>query len=688
MNNASNPSARTARGKNRQINAAALILLLGLLTPVVWAQRPETDLRTASLEDLMNIEVTSVSKKEEKLFQTAAAIYVITQEEIRRSGLTNLPELLRLVPGLSVARIDGNKWAISARGFNGRFANKLLVLIDGRTVYSPETSGVYWEVQDLPLETIERVEVIRGPGGTLWGANAVNGVINIITKHTKDTRGGVLTTGGGSEERGFGSARYGGQLGEQADYRIYTKYFNRSSLVNALGRTANDGQQSLRGGGRIDWPLTQRDALTLQGDIYRTNIHETSTNISLLAPFAPFTTTPGEFTGGNMLGRWTRAFSKQSDLALQLYYDRFNRDIYDLGVSINTVDLDFQHRFALGRRQGLVWGGGYRHVWDKSNGNSSTPVQFTPARETSRLASIFAQDEITLVKDRLRLILGSKLQYFSHQHDTSSDLKVQPNLRVSWTPGRNQSVWGAISHAVRTSARTEEDLRANYAAFPGPNGIPNVLTVMGNKESKFEAVRAHELGYRVQPGNNVSFDLTAFYNRYDHLQTFELGQPFFEAGLRPHVVIPIYYDNLMRGETYGAEVSANWNVVRHWKLSGSYSLLRMQLQPAAASRDVSAEQAEGHSPRHQFQVHSWLKLPRNFEFDSSFYSVSALSTQQIPGYTRLDARLGWRVKEGIELSLGLQNLLDNRHPEFNGTAQAVVSSEIKRSIYGKLIWHF
>lgn len=688
MKNDYNELTRPVRQSNQRVSVLALLILLSLPLPMAWAQQPKNDLTTASLEDLLNIEVTSVSKKEEKLFDTAAAIYVITQEEIRRSGLTNLPELLRLVPGLSVARIDGNKWAISARGFNGRFANKLLVLLDGRTIYSPETSGVYWEVHDVPLETIERVEVIRGPGGTLWGANAVNGVINIITKHTKDTQGGLLTLGGGSEERGFGSARYGGSLGEHADYRVYARYFNRGSLVNALGRAVNDGQQSLRGGGRVDWQLTQRDALTLQGDVYRTNLHEASTNLSLDTPFAPVANTPGEFTGGNLLGRWTRRLSTQSDLALQVYYDRFARDNYDLGVTVNTVDLDFQHRFAPGHRQEIIWGGGYRHVWDRSNGTNRTPAQFVPADETSRLASIFAQDEITLVKDRLRLILGSKLQYFSRKHDISSDLKLQPNVRVSWVPGRNQSVWGAVSQAVKTSARTEENLRANYAAFPGPDGTLNVLTLFGNDEVKFETVRAHELGYRVQPGPQVSFDVAAFYNRYNHLHTYEPGQPFFEAEPRPRIVIPIYYDNLMRGETYGAEVSAHWNVVRQWKLTGSYALLRMQLHRDATSRNVEAEKIEGHSPRHQFQLHSWLKLPRNFELDSALYTVSSLTTLQVPSYTRLDVRLGWRVQENIELSLGLQNLLDNRHPEFNGADQAVVASQVKRSLYGKLIWHF
>lgn len=672
----------------QRFNLLGLTGLLLLMVSVAGAQQANNDLATASLEDLLNIEVTSVSKKEEKLFQTAAAVFVITQEDIRRSGLTNLPELLRLAPGVSVARIDGNKWAISARGFNGRFANKLLVLIDGRTVYSPETSGVYWEVYDLPLETIERIEVIRGPGGTLWGANAVNGVINIITKHTKDTHGGVLTSGSGSEEQGFGSISLGGPLSRQADYRLYARYFKRSDLVDLLGRPANDGQQAVRGGGRIDWQPTKRDALTLQGELYRTGIRETSTSISLATPFAPFVNTPGEFSSGNLLGRWTRAFSKQSDLALQVYYDRFNRDIANLDVSINTIDLDFQHRLALGNYHEMIWGGGYRHVWDWSNGNANTPIEFIPAQETSRLVSVFAQDEVTWLKDRLRLILGGKLQSFNHGQGTPVDFKFQPNVRLAWTPRRNQMLWGAMSHAVKTSARSERDIRANFAAFPGPNGIPTILTAYGNKAAAFETVRAHETGYRVQFGTHVSLDVSAFYNLYDHLKTAEPGAPRFGTNPQPYILLPHQFDNLMHGETYGAEASAHWNAARNWRFSGSYSFLRMQMHLDPTSRSIELEKVEGQSPRHQFQIHSWLKLPHNLEFDSSLYAVSALPALQIPRYTRLDTRLGWHVKENLELSLGLQNLLDNRHPEFDGTDQAIISSQIKRSVYGKLIWRF
>jgi iron complex outermembrane receptor protein len=643
------------------------------------AQQPSDELTSQSLEDLMNIEVTSVSKKEEKLFQTAAAVYVITQEDIRRSGLTSLPEILRLVPGLEVARIDGNKWAISARGFNGRFANKMLVLIDGRNVYSPQFAGVYWEVQDLLLEDIERIEVIRGPGGSLWGTNAVNGVINIITKHTKNTQGGLVTAGGGSEDRDFGGVRYGGKIGENTHYRVYAKYFNRSALVNASGGDANDGQNALRGGGRMDWQATDRDALTLQGDIYNSSLRETPLGVSPAAPFAPNVNAPGQFSGGNVLGRWNRVFSKRSDLALQIYYDRARHDTISIDGRTDTFDLDFQHRFPIGRRQDLIWGLGYRLLASQSNSSSATTVQFNPKTVHDLLYSAFVQDELTLLKDRLRLTLGTKLE-----HNSDSGLEIQPSVRLVWTPNQHQAVWGAFSRVVRPPTIASQDIRINVAAFRGAGGVTNILALLGSTDNRSERLRAYELGYRVQATGRLSLDVTSFYNLYDRLTTLEPGRPFFETNPLPsHLVIPLVFSNLMSGETYGAEAAVNYSVTHQWKLSGSYSFLRMQLHPSATSADKSAETPEADNPRHQFQLHSYLNLPRSFELDTSLYYVSATA---VPGYTRLDARLGWRVKEQVELSMGLQNLLAPRRAEFD--SNEVVTSQVKRSVYGKLTWRF
>jgi iron complex outermembrane recepter protein len=681
---------RAALTGSRLAKQAVSVLCLLMFAATAWAQQANTDLTNKSVEDLINIEVTSVSKKEEKLFQTAAAVYVITQDDIRRSGMSSVPDLLRMVPGLDVARIDGSKWAISARGFNGRFANKLLVLIDGRSIYSSETSGVWWEVQDAVLEDIERIEVTRGPGGTLWGANAVNGVINIITKHAQETQGGLLTTGGGSEERGFGSLRYGAKIGDKTYYRVYGKYYNRSSLIDGAGRDADDGQQAARGGGRIDWVVSGRDRLMIEGDLYRTTLRETSLGISPAAPFAPAINRAGAFMGGNLLGRWTRTLSERSDMALQVSYDRFDRDLFDLPERNNTIDVDFQHHAALGQRQDIVWGLGYRHSWSETDSTSSTPVQYNPKGEMHQLFSLFAQDEFTLIKDRLRLILGCKIEHLKEFGDNDSKgVELQPSVRALWTPSAHQTIWGAISRALKTPAENNQDIRVNLAAFPASDGTPTILALLGNSDFESETVLAYEAGYRLQPSHKFSFDLATFYNRYNRLQTQEPGIPFFEDDPRPaHLVIPLVLNNLMRGETYGTEIAANLKASKALRLTGSYSFLRMQLHRYAESLDRLAEKGEGNSPQHQFQLHSYLTLPRNFELDAALYYVSRLAHQQVPDYTRLDLRCGWRLTEVFEISAGGQNLLDGRHAEFMGTEEGVRSSLVKRTAYVKLAWRF
>ncbi len=656
--------------------------LVAVLSMSVVAQKPDIDLTRASLEDLMNIDVTSVSRKEEKLFQTAAAVYVITQEEIRRSGLTTIPELLRLAPGLTVARIDGNKWAVSARGFNARFANKLLVLIDGRSVYSPETSGVYWEVLDVVLENIERIEVIRGPGGTLWGANAVNGVINIITKDTRDTRGVVVTAGAGTEDRGFGSFRFGSSLGKNAAYRVYGKYFNRAELVDAFLRGANDGQQFGRVGGRVEWQPTERDELTLESDIYRTNVHDNPTVISLANPFSPISNKHGELTGGHVRGRWTRAISETSDIGLQVYYDQFDRNLFSINDRINTFDIDFQHHAGWGRQE-LIWGMGYRLASHKVKGDSTGPVQFNPLEKRQQLFSAFLQDDITLAKDRLRLILGVKLE-----HNYLTGFEAQPGVRLLWTPSRSQTMWAAFSRSVRTPSRTQQDIRVNMEASPGPGGIPIIVAVLGGESPKSEVLNALEVGYRVQPHRKVSLDVATFYNVYDRLTSLEFGSLFFEANPLSHLVVPIRYGNLMHGETYGLEAAVKVDLTRRWKLHGSYSFLRVHLHQDANSLDTISQLAEGDNPRHQFQLRSFLSIWRNVDLDTAIYRVSSLPSQQVPSYTRVDSRVGWRLNEKTEASVGVQNLLNSHHAEFNGIDISVVPSQVRRSVYGKMTFRF
>ena len=649
-------------------------------------QKSVPDVTTLSMEDLMNMQVTSVSKRTQKVADAAAAVFVITQEDIRRSGATSIPEALRLVPGLEVARIDENKWAIASRGFNGRFDNKLLVLIDGRSVYTPLFSGVYWNVQDVMLEDIDRIEVIRGPGATLWGANAVNGVINIITKKAKDTQSALVTAGAGTEERASGSARYGGTVGNTA-YRVYGKYFNWGPSQYPSGMTAHDGWDALRGGFRADWTPTGSDSLTLQGDIYQSKYGETLTVPSLNAPYSSTFPNNGNYSGGNILGRWNHS-SEGSSMSLQMYYD--NTTIADDSLFVdhqNVFDMDFQHGFHVGDSQQFVWGLGYRSVRDRNDPSFSVSLQ--PNQVTLNHFSAFLQDEISLVDNRLRITLGSKFE-----HNDFTGFEIQPNARLLWTLTPNQSVWTAVSRAVRTPALTEEGLRLNSSVIPpatpaNPTPFPAVIAVFGSRQFQSEDLVAYELGYRVQATNSFSADIAAFYNNYSNLRTAEPGAPFLEGSPAPtDVVIPFVAANKMSGGTYGVELVADWKVVPKWRLVGSYSYLQMDIGKNSDSLDPTPDLPNGSSPRHQWYVRSAIDLPKHFEDDTTLRFVDHLPSLNIPSYYSLDAHLGWRPTSQVELSIGGQNLLDNKHlefiPDFINTAPTVV----KRTIYGSLTFRF
>src|SRR6266699_2377581 len=430
------------------------VLLAG--STVAQNSRNVPDVTAMSMEDLMNLQVTSVSKHTQKVADAAAAIFVITQEDIRRAGATSIPEAWRLVPGLEVARIDQNKWAIGSRGFNGRFDNKLLVLIDGRSVYTPLFSGVYWNVQDVMLEDVDRIEVIRGPGATLWGANAVDGVINVITKKAKATQSAVVTAGAGTEERAAGGVRYGGKLGDNTYYRAYTKYSDWGPSAYPPGMTAHDGWDALRGGFRADWTPAGANSLTLQGDIYRTRFDETLTVASLSAPYSNTFPNDGKYSGGNILGRWNHT-SEGSSMSLQMYYDNTTITDHSLfGDHQNIFDIDFQHGFHTGDSQQFVWGFGYRSIRDKND--PSFTVSLQPNQVTLNQFSTFLQDEISLVDNRLQITLGSKFE-----RNEFTGFEIEPNARLLWNLTPNQSIWTAVSRAVRTPALTEEGLRLNSA---------------------------------------------------------------------------------------------------------------------------------------------------------------------------------------------------------------------------------
>lgn len=639
------------------------------------AGQPKThrDLTSISLEDLMQIEVTSVSKKEQKLAHVAAAVYVLTQEEIRRSGHNSLPEALRTVPGLQVARIDSNKWAISARGFNGQYANKLLVLIDGRSVYTPLFSGVYWDLQDIPLEDVERIEVIRGPGATMWGANAVNGVINIITKHSRDTQGGLISVGGGNEELGSGLFRYGGAAGPRVHYRASTRFFERNHLVDERGRPAHDDWNALRGSFRLDWDAGPRDAVSVHGDFYHAREGQRINTFLLQPPYTQTVEDRLESKGGYFLSQWTRRCSERSDLAVHFYYDRSDRREVRMAEVRDTVDFDFQHRYTASGRQELVWGVGHRTTWDHVN--ATRIATLNPDHLAFHLTSGFVQDEIALVPELLYLTVGTKLE-----HNSFTGFEVQPTAKLLWSPDHRHTGWVSFSRAVRTPSRGERSARLNLYSQPGPGGLPILASVFGNPDLPSETLLANEVGYRFQPRGRLSFDLAAFYDRYHFPRTVP-GNPVLDLAPVPHLLVPVSILTGGRARAYGLEVSAQWAVYHRWKLAGSYTALR------SLSAQFGITGPEGRSPAHQFQVRSYLDLTPTLQLDTAFYYVGKLPTIAVPDYDRLDARLGWRPSNNVEFSLALQNLLDNRHPEFVSEA-LTAGSQVGRSAFGRITWRF
>ena len=607
------------------------MLLLSSVMTAVWAGHIPVDLTELSLEELMNIEIISASKKEEKLFEAAAAVYVITGEDIRRSGFTSIPEVLRMVPGMQVARIDGARWAISSRGFNGRFANKLLVLMDGQSVYTPIFSGVYWELQDMLLEDVERIEVIRGPGATLWGANAVNGIINIITRNAKDTQGDLVTLGVGSEERGFGGFRYGGKLRKDLYYRIYAKYLKRDDFVYASGEEAGDGWNVLRGGFRMDWEVSSSNTLTLQGDICDGNLGRTYRIIDSLDPFSVRTFGfDVKNARRNVLGRWEQGSSNDSELTLQLYYDRTDGEDAVIVGFFDTFDVDFQHRFMIREWQEIVWGFGYRLMRDETDGTFT--LSLDPNSRNYDLFSAFVQDEITLIEDQLRVKLGSKFE-----HNDYTGFEMEPNVRVLWMPYEWHTVWGAVSRAVRTPSRIDNDMRIFIEEFPPDQLFPNIPTTLvvafGNRDFESEQVLAFELGYRFHPTERLFLDIATFYNVYDKLRTAEPGTPFLETSPSEHIVMPFIIDNRMHGETYGGELATHWRVQDWWQLRAAYTCLQMQLHLDEDSGDMISEYAEGQSPRHQFSLFSSMNLPGKLELSLGARHIDNLPDLDIKSYT-------------------------------------------------------
>jgi iron complex outermembrane receptor protein len=637
---------------------------------------PPRTLAELSLEELMNVEILTFSESPQRWFDIPAAVYVITQEDIRRSGVTSIPEALRMAPGVEVSRRSANSWVVGIRGFTsltGSLSPSLLVLIDGRSVYSPLFAGVFWDVQDVLLEDVERIEVIRGPGGTLWGANAVNGVINIITKRSRATQGGLFTLGGGTEERAFGAARYGGRIGERLHYRFYEKFFDRDAGFHSNGDDFDDWRTA-QTGFRVDLDLPNRDDLTLSGDLYIGRVGQV-TNLTAYAP--PFTQTihnDAAVSGGNLLLRFHHLQSERSDWAFKAYYDRTNRRTASFQDSLDTVDLDLRNLVRTSAGPELTWGVGYRLTSDEFVGVPT--IAFNPPKRTDSLYGGFVQGRIPLIGARLFLTLGSKFE-----HNDYSGFEVQPSGRLLWKVARGQTVWTAVTRAVRTPSRLEQD--AALTALSDPTTTPpTFIRIVGSPSVDAERLLAYEIGYRSHPIPRLSVEATAFYNQYFHLLSLEPGGSINESS-PDRVIDLLVFGNEFKGHTYGVELMSDYRFREEWGVNVIYSFLQVRLSPSASITDPFdiKSSTEGTNPLHQAGLRSYLTIGRDMDLDALFRYVDTLPSQSIDAYYSLDLRVGWRPTGGIELSLVAQNLLDNHHPEFGGGAAGL--TEIQRGVYGK-----
>jgi iron complex outermembrane receptor protein len=661
--------------------AAALCLAA---SPAAWALG-DADPTRLSLEELMKIEVSSAARKPQPLSDTATALHVINRDDIRRSGASSLPELLRTVPGVQVSRIDGSRYAITIRGFASRYAGKLLVLLDGRTLYSPMFNGTFWESQDLVLDDIERIEVIRGPGGTMWGANAFNGVINIISRAAKDTQGTLVQVQGGSEESGL-ALRHGGVLGEAGHFRAYAKVGQRDALSReGASLPAHDGARQRRAGFRVDLQPAAADRLTLQGDVHDVHADVNELATALDSPGVTLAPDTQHQMGANLLLRWEREVNPGNHLQLQAYADRVDGRSDAFSLSVDTLDLEFQQRLQVTPAQELTWGAGLRQVHDRTRG--SLTLTMDPATARRDTYSAFLQDEISL-DPAWSLTLGSKFEY----NDTTGG-ETQPSARLHWQAMPGHAFWAAISRAVETPSRATMNSQINYAVIPAftplnPSPWPAVLGLSGSPGVVSQELVARELGYRGLFGHDLSVDLTVFHHEYDHLVSiggFSATPGYVYNGVA-YVQAGYDFTNDLRGHAYGVELASTWQVSPAWRLSGSLSTLRMKLKAYPGGTGESAFGSTGASPGFMTQLHSQLDLGHNVELDAHLYRNGPLAELNVPAHTRLDLRLGWRVRPGLELSLTGRNLLQRSHREFE--AEDVQASDIPRSWLLQGHWKF
>jgi iron complex outermembrane receptor protein len=649
-----------------------------LLAASFAAAQPPSNLalRELSLEQLGSLEITTVSKQPEEVWRSAAAVAVLTQDDIRRSGARTLPDLLRLVPGVQVSQLDADHWAVGIRGLASAFSKSLLVLIDGRSVYTPLFGGVFWDVQDTLIEDIERIEVIRGPGGTIWGSNAVNGVINIVTRSSKDTTGVLAVAGGGNLDHGEAGFRFGGTSGDRLSYRFYGKGFVRGG--EQPGENPFDDWNMGRAGFRTDVTPRDGDTLTLQGDIYKGSSGDLIGVGSFAPPEQRILEGANDISGGNLMARWERTSPNGAGYRVQAYYDRTAREALHYSETRNTFDVDFLHHSPVGRRHDLSWGAGAR-----VSPSDFTPfyqtLTFSPEDSTHRTFTAFAQDEMALVPETLWLTVGSKFE-----HNNFSGLEIQPSVKLLWHRNERETLWTSVSRAVRTPSRIDTDLRLTVFGVTDP--VLAYLGVDGVENFEAESLIGVEAGYRRLIVPTLYLDVAGFHNNYDKLAGYGTFDITVETDPVPYLRFAVPYENAIRGTTDGFEIAPDWKPLSWWQLKGAYSFLKINMRARSGhnSDENNIALYEGSSPRHQLFVRSSFSLPRGLEFDQTYRFASRLVSHDIPHYQTADLRLEWTASDRLTLSVTGRDLLQSDHPEF--FRDDILPIGVRRSVFAAVTW--
>ncbi len=657
---------------------------LACVVAVSHGQQPDADLTNLSLDSLTSMQITSVARKEQRLTEAAGAVFVITSDDIRRSGLSNIAELLRTVPGLDVAQIDANEWAITTRGFNERNSDRTLFLLDGRTLNAPLSSGVTWDLIQLPLEDIERIEVIRGPGATLWGANAMDGVVNIITKDARNTQSTVITGTVQKQSEDVTTVRYGGTAGSLGHYRVYGELLRGPATELSAGNREPDFWYHVHTGFRGDWTLRSGASLRIEADAFRGQSGETASGeVTIANPIGAPKASHMNSEGGDISVRWSKAIGHLDSTIFSYFAVQNRSEPEEITDDLATADIEIDQNYQLNRRHDLSWGANVRNNFETDNGSLS--LSFSPPSRNLPLFGAYFQDEISLLPDKVKFTAGGKLE-----HSYYSGFVLLPNARLIWIANKHTDFWTSVARAAASPSRADTDVRYNEALESTPGGLV-LVSLFGSSVLAPEVVTAYEFGARYKPQPRISFDTAAFYNHYSNFHTNEPGTPYIESGyggLPPHLVQPVYVRNNISGISRGIEILMDSAPSHFWKLSASYTGMLISIHPSPNSKDIqSAGDSSGSTPRHQLQIHSNFNLGHKIELDSAAYYVAKLAEGNIPAYTRFDVRAGWKPSTNLELSVGGRNLLQAHHQEF-GASELVQDEPISRSAYVKATWSF